>query len=229
MRTPSSAIPLGRAPHPVCAVWLIIRLGNCRGAGPCLHITTPGSSNICPAGAPAVPQPPRLLLRILARQLQQRRSRGQHRGLHPLSSRGSSGSLPSCGRWGRPRLALRHPARGGRQLRGRRTAHGHARLQVHPSGVLPPHRARRPVAPHELLSRCAGRSLTCGRLAKKWRWVAMRCALLRWGIMCGTIGPRRRRLVLQSPRRTHQVPCRYRASTHALLGPPLAASIEYIH
>ena len=33
---------------------------------------------------------------------------------------------------------------------------------------------------------------TCERLAKKSRWMAMRYAMLRWGIMCGTIDPRKR-------------------------------------
>ena len=33
---------------------------------------------------------------------------------------------------------------------------------------------------------------TCERLAKKPRWMAMRYAALHWGIMCGTIEPRRR-------------------------------------
>ena len=33
---------------------------------------------------------------------------------------------------------------------------------------------------------------SCERLAKKSRWMAMRYAMLRWGIMCGTIDPRKR-------------------------------------
>ena len=33
---------------------------------------------------------------------------------------------------------------------------------------------------------------TCERLAKKSRWMAMRYAMLRWGIMCGTIQPLKR-------------------------------------
>ena len=33
---------------------------------------------------------------------------------------------------------------------------------------------------------------TCERLAKSSRWMAMRYAMLRWGIMCGTIAPRKR-------------------------------------
>ena len=33
---------------------------------------------------------------------------------------------------------------------------------------------------------------TCEKLAKKSRWMAMRYAMLRWGIMCGTIDPRKR-------------------------------------
>jgi hypothetical protein len=33
---------------------------------------------------------------------------------------------------------------------------------------------------------------TCERLAKKSRWMAMRYAMLRWGIMCATIEPRKR-------------------------------------
>jgi len=32
---------------------------------------------------------------------------------------------------------------------------------------------------------------TCERLAKKSRWMAMRYAMLRWGIACGTIDPRK--------------------------------------
>jgi len=32
---------------------------------------------------------------------------------------------------------------------------------------------------------------TCERLAKKSRWMAMRYAMLRWGIACGTIAPRK--------------------------------------
>ena len=33
---------------------------------------------------------------------------------------------------------------------------------------------------------------TCERLAKKSRWIAMRYAMLRWGISCCTIEPRKR-------------------------------------
>jgi hypothetical protein len=33
---------------------------------------------------------------------------------------------------------------------------------------------------------------TCERLAKRSRWMAMRYAMLRWGIMCGTIQPLKR-------------------------------------
>jgi len=33
---------------------------------------------------------------------------------------------------------------------------------------------------------------TCEKLAKKSRWMAMRYAMLRWGIMCGTIHPQKR-------------------------------------
>ncbi len=33
---------------------------------------------------------------------------------------------------------------------------------------------------------------SCERLAKKSRWMAMRYAMVRWGIMCGTIDPRKR-------------------------------------
>ena len=33
---------------------------------------------------------------------------------------------------------------------------------------------------------------SCERLANKSRWMAMRYAMLRWGIMCGTIQPLKR-------------------------------------
>ena len=33
---------------------------------------------------------------------------------------------------------------------------------------------------------------TCERLSKGSRWMAMRYAMLRWGIMCGTIDPHKR-------------------------------------
>jgi len=60
---------------------------------------------------------------------------------------------------------------------------------------------------------------TCERLAKKSRWMAMRYAMLRWGIMCGTIEP------ASAPRpRAHPAASPNASSARTSSAPALASS-----
>ena len=127
------------------------------GSLPSYHHAGPGTST----WRRDLPQPLRLFFGLIPRQRGRRR---QHRRLYPRVSR-----RPRALTWRRrcnrgrgcPRLALRNPARGGRQLSRRGAPHGHPGLQVHSRGTVPPHRARRrsgALAPHALLPRRSGRT-----------------------------------------------------------------------